>query len=203
MNDISTVDVAVPRSVKSEARKLQIIEVIVELLREGGGSALTTDAVAARAHTSKATIYRYWPDKVHLFIEAANQIIKLPAIPDLGSFKEEVRQLLTARLSEYQGSGADRLFGALVGLAAEDPTFSRHLRDWMVANQMSTNSAIVRRGLARGEIRADVSVEAVMTIIGAPLVYRLILEPGQPDQVLVDTLVDCVARGLAPAQTGN
>jgi AcrR family transcriptional regulator len=202
MNDISTVEVATPRSVKSEARKRQIIEVIVELLREGGGSALTTDAIAARAHTSKATIYRYWPDMVHLFIEAANQIIQLPAIPDLGSFKDELRQLVTARLRAYQSAGADKMFGALVGLAAEDPIFSHHLRDWMVASQMSTNSAIVRRGLARGEIRADVSVAAVMTIIGAPLVYRLILEPSQPDQVLVDTLVDCVTRGLAPVQTG-
>jgi AcrR family transcriptional regulator len=188
--------------VKSEARKRQIIEVIVDLLREGGGGALTTDAIATRARTSKATIYRYWPDKVHLFIEAANQIIQLPEIPDLGSFKDELRQLLTARLGEYQSAGADKMFGALVGLAAEDPIFSHHLRDWMVASQMSTNSAIVRRGLARGEIRADVSVEAVMTIIGAPLVYRLILEPSQPDQVLVDTLVDCVTRGLAPVQTG-
>ena len=90
-----------------------------------------------------------------------------------------------------------------MGLAAEDPTFSQHLRNWMVANQMSTNGAIVLRGLARGEIRTDISFEAVMTIIAAPLVYRLILEPGQPDQVLVDTLVDCVARGLAPSQTGT
>ena len=202
MNEISAPAVATPRSVKSEARKRQIIETIVDLLREGGGGALTTDAIATRARTSKATIYRYWPDKVHLFIEAANQIIQLPAIPDLGSFKDELRQLLTARLGEYQSAGADKMFGALVGLAAEDPIFSHHLRDWMVASQMSTNSAIVRRGLARGEIRADVSVEAVMTIIGAPLVYRLILEPSQPDQVLVDTLVDCVTRGLAPVQTG-
>lgn len=198
MQKTSAVAMAMPRSVKSEARKLQIIEAIVDLLREGGGSALTTDAIAARARTSKATIYRYWPDKVHLFIEAANQVIRVPVIPDLGSFKEELKQLLTARLGEYQGPGADKMFGALVGVAAEDPTFSQHLRDWMVSSQMSTNSAIVQRGLARGEIRKDVSVKAVMTIIGAPLVYRLILEPSQPDQVLVDTLVDCVTRGLAP-----
>ncbi|GLB69171.1 TetR/AcrR family transcriptional regulator [Arthrobacter mangrovi] len=182
---------------RTEAKKQKIMDAVVAILKEGGGSALTMDAIAARARTSKATIYRYWPDKTSLLIDAASRIIRSPEIPDLGSFRDELRMLLQARLKEFRGEGVDKMFGALIGVAAEDPVFGAHLREWMELQQMSTNTAIVARAKARGEIRPEVPVEAAVTIVGAPLVYRMVLQKMQPDEALVETLVNCVVAGLS------
>lgn len=186
-----------------EARKAAIIKAILDLLQEGGASALTTDAIAARARTSKATIYRYWKDKTQLLIEAANTVIQAPPVPDLGDFRSELHFLLAERLREYRGEGAYKVFAAFIGISAEDAVFGAHVRRWIDMNQMASNKQLIRRAKERGEIRDDISVEAAATIVAGPLVYRMVLQEGKPDRELIDTQVDCIVRGLAPVRNGE
>lgn len=189
-------------SARMEARvatkKTIIIDAIAEILREGGTTALTTDAIAARAKTSKATIYRYWPEKTQMLIEAANRIIAAPLVPDRGSFRLELKELLMSRMSEYRGEGASKMFASLIGLSSDDEAFGSHLRQWIDKQQMATNKEIIQRAQARGEIRRDLSVEEVATIVAGPLLYRMVLQEAKPDEELVETLVDCLVRGMAP-----
>lgn len=195
---MAAVTVAGRAEERAAAKKATIIEALVDLLREGGSSALTIDALAARARTSKATIYRYWPEKTQMLIEAANHVILAPDVPDLGSFREELTHLLTYRMHEYRGEGAAKMFASLIGLSSGDDDFGSHVRHWIDTHQMATNTEIIKRAKSRGEIRKDVSTEEAATIVAGPMLYRMVLQQAKPDEKLVAAVVDCVVRGLAP-----
>lgn len=182
---------------RTQRRRLTIAQAVLELLREGGAAAVTTDAVASRAGASKATIYRYWRDKTELLIAAANLEIQFPEVPDRGSLRVELQELLATRLRAYTEPGNDRLWAALIGASVDDAEFGSRLRKW-IYHQMQTNAAIIRRAIRRGELREGTSVDSVATVVGGPLVYRLVLQDEPPDQNLVDTIIECVCKGLSP-----
>lgn len=179
------------------ARKSAILDAIVALLMEGGIGAVTTDAIASRADVSKATIYRLWPTKSLFLIAALEQVIRPVRISDLGSFEKEIRAFLEERYQQLSQPGVSRLLAAAVGASAEDPVLAASFHEW-VSLQMSANIAIIRRGIERGEVAPDVSVDSVATMIGAPLLYRTIWERQDPSMELVDTLVRSIVTGLRP-----
>ncbi|MGW2746303.1 TetR/AcrR family transcriptional regulator [Streptomyces sp. NPDC001450] len=173
-----------------------VLNAVVELVTEQGMGAVTMDAVAARAGVSKPAIYRRWPTKQDLVIAAAESRIGVLSVPDLGDFRAELRVVLTARLEAYRMPGSDRLLAGLIGTAAEvgvdHAEYARYTE-----RITSETRRILERGIARGDVRADIDVRAAATLVAAPLLFRLIGERELPDSRLVDTLLDLVARAVA------
>jgi AcrR family transcriptional regulator len=179
------------------AREEAILQAILDLLSEGGYGAVTTDAIAARADVSKATIYRKWTTKSELLIAALGRVIQPIVVPDLGSFRAEVSYFLERRLEQYSKPGVNRMFAGIVGQSVEDEALATTFHSW-VTGQMAANVQIIERAKARGEAGEEFSVEALATMIAAPLVYRLVWERRAPDRVLMDTLVLCLERAIHP-----
>ncbi|MEU5110784.1 TetR/AcrR family transcriptional regulator [Streptomyces longwoodensis] len=175
-----------------------VLDAVVELVTEQGMGAVTMDAVAARAEVSKPAIYRRWPTKQDLVIAAAESRIGVLSVPDLGDFREELRVVLTARLEAYRMPGSDRLLAGLIGAAAEVGA-DRGQYTRYTERITSETRRILERGVARGDVRADIDVQAAATLVAAPLLFRLIGEQELPDSPFVDTLVDLVARAVASA----
>ncbi|MFJ5206809.1 TetR/AcrR family transcriptional regulator [Streptomyces nigra] len=173
-----------------------VLSAVVELVTEQGMGAVTMDAVAARAGVSKPAIYRRWPTKQDLVIAAAESRIGVLSVPDLGDFRAELRVVLTARLEAYRMPGSDRLLAGLIGAAAEvgadRAEYARYTE-----RITSETRRILERGVARGDVRADIDVRAAATLVAAPLLFRLIGEREVPDSQFVDALVDLVARAVA------
>ena len=161
-------------------------------------SAVTTDAIASRADVSKATIYRLWPTKSLFLIAALEQVIRPVHISDLGNFETEIRAFLEERYRQYSQPGVSRVLAAAVGASAEDPVVAESFHNW-VSIQMSANKEIIKRGITRGEVAADVSLDSVATMIGAPLIYRTIWERQEPSMELVESMVRSTVAGLRPA----
>ena len=180
-----------------QARRDSILDAIVELLREGGMAAVTTDAIAARADVSKATIYRNWPNKSEFLVAALERIIQPVDIPDMGSLEAEIRAFLEARHRQYSQPKVNRIFAAIVGASVDDPVLAATFHGW-VAGQMSANMRIVQRGIARGEVDPAISLASIATMIAAPLLYRTVWERQAPSDELVETVVTCLVRALRP-----
>ncbi|MDI3406218.1 TetR/AcrR family transcriptional regulator [Streptomyces cavernicola] len=172
-----------------------VLEAVVALVAEEGMSAVTMDAVALRAEVSKPAIYRRWPTKQNLIIAAAESRIGPLSVPDLGDFRAELREVLTARMEAYRRPGTDRLIAGVVGLAAEAGA-GRSAYGAYTARVMSETRHILERGIERGEVRPDTDVGAAATLVAAPLVFRLVSEQELPDSRLVDELVELVARAV-------
>jgi len=172
-----------------------VLAAVIELVTEQGMAAVTMDAVAARAGVSKPAIYRRWPGKHDLVIAAAETRIGVLTVPDLGDFRAELRAVLDARLEVYRLPGTSRLLAGLIA-AAQDSGDEHGAYQRYVSRIMSETRKILQRGIARGDVRRDVDVQAAATLVAAPLVFRLVIEQQLPDERFAANLADMIARAV-------
>jgi AcrR family transcriptional regulator len=183
-----------PRSQQSRAAVLRATS---ELMREVGLRAMTTDDIAARSGASKATIYKWWPNKYAVAVEAflSEMAVESPD-PDTGSAREDFRLALRGMVHFYTGENG-RAYAQLVGEAQFDPKIGAELRDHLVGSRRELVRAIWDRGVARGELRADVDPEVAIDLIFGPAMYRLIAGHAPLDDTAAAAVVDAAIRGLA------
>lgn len=138
--------------VRGEARERAILSAVVELLGEAGYEAMTMDAVAARAHASKTTIYRRWPGKPELVKAAVDGYVagRLPVSADTGSLRGDLMAVMRA----MGGHLTDEFLAMMSGLVhamRSDPELTGVLRSHL-ADDYSAALPIIRRAAGRGEV---------------------------------------------------
>ncbi|WP_081915466.1 TetR/AcrR family transcriptional regulator [Saccharothrix sp. NRRL B-16314] len=153
-----------------------LTEAALELLEEVGFDALTLDAVAARAGVSRPALYRRWSTKLHLVAHVLLADVIPMADPDTGSAREDLLRLANALV--------DGLSWVVLAVHAEARRVPG-LVDGFLADRHALIDGIVRRGVARGELRADVDPELVRDLLFGPLVYHWLAtdRPRSPDTV--------------------
>ena len=183
-----------PRSQQSRAAVLRATS---ELMREVGLRAMTTEDIAARSGASKATIYKWWPNKYAVAVEAfLSEMAVESADPDTGSAREDFRLALRGLIHFYTGEYGGA-YAQLVGEAQFDPKIGAELRDHLVGSRRELVRAIWDRGVARGELRADVDPEVAIDLIFGPAMYRLVAGHAPLDDTAAEAVVDAAIRGLA------
>jgi AcrR family transcriptional regulator len=138
--------------VRGEARERAILSAVVELLGEAGYEAMTMDAVAARAHASKTTIYRRWPGKPELVKAAVDGYVagRLPVSADTGSLRGDLMAVMRA----MGGHLTDEFLAMMSGLVhamRSDPELAGVMRSHL-ADDYSAALPIIRRAAGRGEV---------------------------------------------------
>ena len=183
-----------PRSQQSRAAVLRATS---ELMREVGLRAMTTEDMAARSGASKATIYKWWPNKYAVAVEAflSEMAVESPD-PDTGSAREDFRLALRGLIHFYTGENG-RAYAQLVGEAQFDAKIGAELREHLVGSRRELVRAIWDRGVARGELRADVDPEVAIDLIFGPAMYRLVAGHAPLDDTAAEAVVDAAIRGLA------
>jgi AcrR family transcriptional regulator len=179
-----------PRSLEVDT---SILEAATELFIELGYDGLCVEGVAARAGVSKATIYRRYPSKADLLIAAAAELgrsAKGP-IPDTGSLREDLRALGLGYRRLLEDSDAGRAIPAMIVARHRDPELA-DAHAAFIAERRAEAADIVRRGVARGEIRADADVELVIDLVAGPLFYKILINGTALEDDYVDRLVDSV-----------
>jgi AcrR family transcriptional regulator len=165
-----------PRSVEADAA---IQAAVISLLEEVGYTGLRIDDAAERAGVSKTTIYRRWPTKAALVVDVlrALKAEQIP-MPETGEFEQDLRALVYDLYASLNGTSLGR---ALAGLLAEkhaDPELAAAIEQlWTVRQSMV--AAVLRRGVATGQVRKDLDVPTLLEFLAAPAYYRLLIT-GQP-----------------------
>ncbi|MEB8339150.1 TetR/AcrR family transcriptional regulator [Streptomyces endophyticus] len=172
-----------------------VLEAVVELVAEEGMGALTMDAVATRAGVSKPAMYRRWPTKQDLIIAAAESRVGTLTVPDMGDFRAELRAVLMERVRAYRQPGVGRLLAGVISAAAEAGAGREAFRAY-VTRVTSETRHLLERGIARGDVRPDVPIVDVTTLIASSLVFRLVAEQRAPEKELVDSVVDLIGRAV-------
>jgi len=161
---------------RSERARKAILEAASELLLARGLSAVSMDAVAERAGVSKATIYRWWPTKETLALDAlyTEWAAARPHPRDTGSLRGDLLSMLRpwARLAGSRPYG--RVVAALLTEAQTDPVFAAEYRQRFVEPRREQAREIFRRAIERGEIPADTEVEVALDLLYGPLYHRLL-----------------------------
>lgn len=194
--DHSRIPPTAPRR-RGASRETAILDATLQLLGEFGYGELTIDAVAARAGSSKTTIYRRWPDKSALvcaaLIAASLRHPDLPA--GATSLREDLLMLvgLMAKLGATEDPGA---FASLLAAAQKDPALAEAVRVTAVEPRRRDCRDVIQRAIGRGELR-DPRLAAVLfeTVIGQIMVRFVLQSDGfdEPSQI------DFVDKTLIPA----
>lgn len=183
-----------PRSAQADEA---IVDATIALLHDEGFDRLSMDAVAARAGVGKATIYRRWPSKEALVIDAVARRSDPFPVEVAGTIHERVTAILEGILATSQ-TGVGKLLPCMVGASVTNPTLAAHYRKQIIEPRRARIAEILRDAIRYGELRHDLDVDAAIDAIVGPLVYRIVFKG---DRVLdkrdCKTLADTVIDGLA------
>jgi AcrR family transcriptional regulator len=185
---------------RSERARKAILEAAAELLLARGLSAVSMDAVAERAGVSKATIYRWWPTKETLALDALyNEWAAAPPLPrDTGSLRGDLLSLLRpwARLARSAPYG--RVIAALLTESQTDPVFAAEYRQRFVEPRREQGRVIFHRAIGRGEISAGTKVEVALDLLYGSMYHRLLHGHASLSDTFVRDVVDTVLDGIRP-----
>jgi len=189
--------VAAARSDRHEA----ICDAVFELLSEVGYDRMSMDAVANRARASKATIYRAWPNKPDLVMEAlVHRFGDAPEIPDTGSLRGDLVVLMT-RACTVACSPEGSVVTGLMSAASRSPELSRTLHKLLYEMKHPVHVAILDAAMARGEVPAGASADLLHEVLHSMVLTKLIWDRTCIDNEFVVHVVDDV---LLPVLTkGN
>jgi len=192
---------------RDHTRDPEILEVALDVLAETGYDGMTVDMVATRAKAGKATLYRRWPSKADLVLDAVvcmkSRDIDLDALPDTGTLRGDlIAMIKTPSIRE-----SERKLKVMAGIAsmiARSPELAAAAQNALVEPRASVNRIMFRRAIERGEIPADVDVEQLCMISPAMVAYRVLMLGKPVDRAYLIGNIDRIilpAAGLRPDGT--
>jgi AcrR family transcriptional regulator len=183
---------------RSEKVHQAILDAALELTFESGFRALNVDMIAARAGVGKMTIYRRWPNKAAVVMDAF-----LKTVGPGTAFSKTERPVDCIKLQMRLQAKAfrsrfGRLIKALLGEAQFDSELAEAFRErWLMPRRQMARHTI-EEAIRQGDLRSDVDPEGAIDTLYAPIYYRLQLGTGPITDAYVDSIYEQVIQGLLP-----
>jgi AcrR family transcriptional regulator len=185
-----------PRS--SEADRA-ILAAASSLLAERGLAAMSIEEVAARAGVGKATIYRRWPSKGLLALDAfAASFRAEQPLPDTGSLRGDLRAAMRAWVRAVTSTPVGRLLAPLIGAAQHDPELHAAWRERVLEPLRAQYRIMLARAAERGEIRPSADPEVVLDLFFGAAQHRLLLGHLPMTDTFTESVVDVIIDGISP-----
>lgn len=142
-----------------------------DLLSEGGVASFTVDEVARRSGVAKTTIYRHWPTREALVIDACSRMIAEQETPDTGSLEGDVTTILVEIAHLLQTANWSFVLPSIVDTAERNPEFAE-IHSRIQRGHAAPLREVLQRAKMRGELPAFVDVSTVVAALLGPLFYR-------------------------------
>jgi AcrR family transcriptional regulator len=189
---------------RSEKAHKAVLDAAAELLLAHGLSAVSMDAVAERAGVSKATIYRWWPTKETLALDAlyTEWATVQPDPRDTGSLRGDLLSLLRPWVRLVRSRPYARVITALLTEVHTDPAFAAEYHRRLVEPRREQARAVLRRAIERGEIPASTNIEVAVDLIYGPLWHRLLHGHAPLNDRFTQDVVEMALNGIQQASDG-
>jgi AcrR family transcriptional regulator len=186
-----------PGRPRSEWARRAILQAANELLDGEGFAAVTVEAIAERAGVSKATVYRWWPNRAAVVMDGFLSIVSSEVpFPHTGHAREDIR-IHMRRLAEAFSGKIGRTVAALIAEGQSDPELAEALRSRWLSVRRTEAREILELGIERGELREDIDQEVAVDVLYGPIYYRMLVGHAPLDDNYADVLADHVFAGLA------
>jgi AcrR family transcriptional regulator len=172
-----------------------ITDAAIDLLEEHGYSATTIKAVAERAGTTTAAVYRRWGSKAELVLDAVFRTEGADVVADTSDFEADLRSMVRWSLEKFA-----RPVGraALGGLLAEPPRRAVGVSGRLTGIWAQMDGRL-RRAVEDGDVDAGVEVDALVAAIAGPaMLLGVTLGQRAVDERTVEALVTVVLDGIHP-----
>lgn len=179
-----------------------MIEATLELLPAKGSRGLTIEAVAARSGVAKTTIYRWWPTKEALLLEALSKLRQRALVPDTGNVRDDAVAHLRGHIEAFKEPGTAPILADVLAEALRNPELGE-ARPAFVAAQREPFRQALERGVTRGELPTDLDYQLTIDLLIGPIVNRALVTGGPLELALAERIVDVVFGGLRAAGSGT
>jgi AcrR family transcriptional regulator len=174
---------------RNEHSRRAILDASIALVGEVGYDNVSIEAIARRACVGKQTIYRWWPSKGAVMLEAATQSLDpVVVFPDTGDIVADLRVQLLGILEIITTTGFGPAYRGVIAAGQSDSDLLRAVSDQIIAPNVTAFGARLAVARERGEIRADADVHTLRDVLYGVIEYRMFhampIEPAHVDALL-------------------
>jgi AcrR family transcriptional regulator len=186
---------------RSERSRRAILTAALDLVEEAGYAKLSIEGIAARAGVGKQTIYRWWPSKGAVLLDALlalseDQAGEVQALPDTGDLEADLKAVLRATVAELIDPRYDGPMRALSTEILHDAALAADYAERLDGPLTELKHARLRRAQEAGELPGDLDLALAADVIWGPLVNRWLLRTGPLTPDYADRLVEAALGGL-------
>jgi AcrR family transcriptional regulator len=182
-----------PGRPRSESARRAILGATTELTERDGYGRVTMESIARRAGVSKQTLYRWWPTKAAILLEALNEgAAAISPLRDTGSFERDLRTFVRSTVAGAGRNG--HLLAALMAEAQFDEDLAEAFRTGFLARRRQILGALLERGLNSGELAATADKDFLVELVFATLWYRILAQNRPLNRGFADRLTHAVLR---------
>ncbi|WP_328621627.1 TetR/AcrR family transcriptional regulator [Streptomyces sp. NBC_00354] len=194
---------------RSDRSRRAILDAALALVGEVGYNKLTIEAIAARAGVGKQTIYRWWPSKAAVLLDASLALFGdaeteagWTGFPDTGDLAADLKLVLRMTVDQFNDEKYDAPTRALTAAGATDPELSTRFTEQLLEPQLALYEARLRVAREAGQLAADVDLRLTVEMLVGPLTYRWLLRTAPLTHAYTDALVDRVLGGVSKVTAG-
>jgi AcrR family transcriptional regulator len=180
---------------RDHTRDPDILEAALDVLAETGYDGMTMELVATRAKAGKATLYRRWPSKGELVIDAIACMkhgdFDRDNLPDTGTLRGDLVAMIKPHAVE-DGTRKTRIMAGLMSMISRSPELAEAARAAIVEPRASANRFLLQRAVDRGEIPADCDIDNLALLGQSMAIYRVLVLQKPVNREFVVQLIDGV-----------
>lgn len=185
-----------PGRPRSAAAHQAILDAAIAILAESGFEALTIEGIAARAGVGKTTIYRRWPNKDMLLVEAiAGLVTTEEPLPESGEIRTDLIRVVRRVRDHYAAGPIGQVLPALLSAQVTRPEFGEAVRANIIEPRRAVLLALVRRAIERGELRPGTDPNTLVDLVTAPIFYAHVVMGRLPTHHDLEVIVDAILEG--------
>jgi AcrR family transcriptional regulator len=184
---------------RGQALEHAIFDAVLDQLQAVGYVGLTMEGVAACAQTGKAALYRRWPRKEDLVVDALEHALPSPTdLPDHGDVRDDLLDLLR-RMTAMLNSPAGCALQCLMSETERDESFARLLHERVKEPRKRMFLDLLVRAADRGQVRPTAATQLMAEVGPALVMQRFLVDgPPVPDDYVVSVLDEVVLPLLRP-----
>lgn len=194
---------------RSPSTRRAILEAALDLVTASGFESVTIEAIAREAGVGKQSIYRWWPSKGAVILEAfseqlvaeRNDLVANDDELDTGDIASDVRRLLRSTVHAFAVPSFEAPYRAMAVAVQNDAELSAQMLDQVLRPSMDVVKGLLASGRERNEIRADVDLDVAVELLIGPIFHRWFLRTAPLDDDYADALADAVMVALVPSRS--
>lgn len=189
----------VPKETDERVRRSKetVLAATYELLTEAGLGGVSVDAVSARSGVAKTTIYRHWPSRSALVLDACSQLGSKREAPNTGSLKGDVTVLVTDLARRLRTARWAGVLPSIIDAAERDPELAE-LHSRLHAGLMGAFNLAVEQARKRGELPRTQDTSHLLAALVGPLFYRRWFSREALDERFVQSIIESAVAKLKP-----
>jgi AcrR family transcriptional regulator len=188
---------------RSERSRRATLDAALELCTEKGYGRVTVEAIAARAGVSKKTIYRWWPSKGAVLLEAFTEaLVGATPFGDTGDIAADLRTHINGAVRLMSTAPYGPAYAGILSEMHHDDDLATAVRDQLVGPRVERAVARLRAAQEQGQIPAAADLPLAVEMLYGPVYYRHVLRKPAQDEETVASLVDHVLRSLGAGAVG-